>query len=727
MIRKTNNKFKRGQVALVLILLAAAALIFLSITLNWGRIAQVKSMLTIAADQAVATLASDVASYGEMNKQTYLQNTNSLSELGGILMAILMVVVAIIVLIITILTWGATSYLFVLVVAIIAVVVAVVNLVLQIVVVQPGITSMWNKLQQQQPIVQQFEEGGIGAALQGSVSDQVNITDYFDWNGNGIFGTNATSKDTVSRFAIYYTDRLKMFNQQNPPDPKVVFFYNELGEFINGETCNQNAIEASTYPTVYSLNPVCPTDCYNATTKVSSSSTACQEKIPGSFQLSDACPANSDNTNTAIYNPYCDPCCQPLNIPNPYYHPPAGTPVPPKNPAQPLFINIRPDSCPSDAECSTNNPYPNAPDIYDPSYQNYADQVSFLAQLGRDQQLIPTTGSPVLPLAAMTPNGSANNGMFFPNGVYPFFWEMNYFSPQVDNLDPVSSKLTAAQMHWCSPHAPQAVSYTAPSGFTDLIQLDTTKAFSLPYTCSGQDCCVNYLPDAVSSVGQISTGTLNITVGSSTITPSVSITSVVGNNEKNYNGGYAFQLPAAFPITITATATDTNTVTGVSSGASFSTGIFYSQANANPDATVSPVPSTGIFSETFSGGQSITDLQQQIYATATDSFGNTATSSTVAIYFANAPTVSITSPTGGNVASGSPISVAVTAAETSGTISSVTANGTPCTGLGPTYTCSLPAQTLPTGVTQMPYTITARATDMYGYTVTSTTVTVTIT
>ena len=99
MIKKTTTQ---GQTSLILILMAAAALIFLAITLNWGRIAQTKAMTTIAADQSAAQLASDVASYGEMEKQTYLKGKNELSSMGGILMAVIGLFVAIICLIISI-------------------------------------------------------------------------------------------------------------------------------------------------------------------------------------------------------------------------------------------------------------------------------------------------------------------------------------------------------------------------------------------------------------------------------------------------------------------------------------------------------------------------------------------------------------------------------------------------------------------------------------------------
>ena len=104
MIKKINDI--RGQTALILVLIAAATLIFLAITLNWGRIAQVKALITVAADQSASLLASDTASYGEMEKQQYLKDTNRISASTSILLAIILVVVTIIV---TILSWGSAT------------------------------------------------------------------------------------------------------------------------------------------------------------------------------------------------------------------------------------------------------------------------------------------------------------------------------------------------------------------------------------------------------------------------------------------------------------------------------------------------------------------------------------------------------------------------------------------------------------------------------------------
>ena len=526
MIKKINND-TRGQTALILILLTAAALIFLAISLNWGRIAQTKALLTVAADQSASLLASEVASYGEMQKQTYLSNANQLSGQTGILVDILMIVVAIVALVVTYFFppagWGIYTFCAALLLEAAAVVLAVVNLALQLAVVQPGITSLWNALQKSQPIQQQFYEGGIVTALEGSVTDQVNITDYFDSNANGIFGsTNNAPNDTVGRFALFYTDRLKMLNK--PVIPQVVFFYDQLGELMNGETCDQNESDYASYPLAVGLNSACislnssPTYCINNPTDP-----ACQMKIPNVFQLNDAC-SSSDPTNTATYSPYCDPCCQLLQVLDPLY---SATNPNPLHPTQYKSVRPSPPTCTTDisangapVQCLTNNPY-GAPYtlLYDPTFQNYAAGVSFLAQYGRDQPRSTPSGTlpDTLPFTLQPDVIGVTPVVEFPNGVFPFFWLMEAYSPEVDTIDPTSSPPVAnsPDLHWCAP-ATAAVNgvnipaFTVPTGFPDLVQL------SLSYSCQGKDCCVNYLADNVGSIGgvptPISDGTPNGTV-----------------------------------------------------------------------------------------------------------------------------------------------------------------------------------------------------------------------
>jgi len=479
---KRLNKATQGQTALILILLTAAALIFLAITLNWGRVAQTKALLTIAADESASTLGSDAASYGEMQKQTYLKNKNEKSGLNGVLLAIVTIVVAIV---ITVCTWGtgagAAAILVGEVLSVASIVMAVANLVLQLAVVGPMITAMWNKLQKNQPIQQQFFEEGITTALQGSVGDQVNITDYFDLNTNGVLGNNSSGlpKDSISRFAFFYTDRLRMLNQQDIR--QVVFFANQLGEFMNGETCAQNASD-NTLNSSIPINPLCSNAGLDCTDNPSDAN--CQLKIPGGFQLNDAC--TDSDPSSAGYNPYCDPCCQPATVPDPDYDPTNNYPL-----HNSPTITVRPSNCPQPSngddtvditQCKSNNPYGSSyPYIYDPTYQNYADGVSFLAKFGRDQQV----GTPK---TSLTPQGN------FPNGIYPFFWLMRDYSAQVDNIDPTQG-VTASQAHWCATGGSVSIpsSGTAPAGFTDLAQLN------LPYTCQGKDCCVNYFANSVAN------------------------------------------------------------------------------------------------------------------------------------------------------------------------------------------------------------------------------------
>ena len=419
----------KGQAALILILLTAVALIFYAITVNWGRIAQEKAMLTVAVSQGAASLASDAASYGEIAKVEYLNNTNEKKSLD--LMLILIFIILVIAIVITVLSYGATGWVLGEVIAML--VMAVAAIVLQVVVIEPMITSLWNKMEKNQPAQQQFFEQGVVATLQGSVTDQVNLTDYFDSNANGLFGLNSNgqAKDSLSRFAVYYTERLKMLNGTTGV-PQVQTFYNQLQQFVNGPWSAGGA-------------------------------------------LNDTCSADS-NPGDANYNPYCDPCCQPYyGNPDPFFNSNnANSSAEHSSPYQLLrpascAAPVNPAACASDAqtlsgsslyndpnclipapECVTNNPYGAAyPYIYDPVFQNYGAGKSFLAQLGRDQQIIPSGST--LPLTAITPD-VVNSTLEFPNGIYPFFWLMSNYGLQVDNINPITTLLTAnsPQLHWCS-------------------------------------------------------------------------------------------------------------------------------------------------------------------------------------------------------------------------------------------------------------------------------------
>jgi hypothetical protein len=352
------------------------------------------------------------------------------------------------------------------VVAVIGVIAATVTLTLQVVVVEPMTTKLWNKAQASQTPQQQFFEQGVSTTLMGSVTDSVSVADYFDSNANGIFGldSNNIPQDYVGRFALFYTERLKMLNQQNNIW-QIQNFHDQLLQLMNGNG-------------------------------------------PGTFQLNDPCLADS-NPNDVGYNPYCDPCCQPYyGNQDPYFNASTTNHSSGYKLLRPSTCNPPASTCsavdpysascaPPAPECVTNNPYgASYPYLYDPAFQNYANGVSFLAQFGRDQQIAQPTGTPPPPFT-LSPNVMTPS-LEFPNGIYPFFWLMTNYSPEVDNINPTTTPLTATspQLHWCSPSGtliPAAVA--APAGFPDLTQLQ------LSYACQGQDCCVNYLPSSL--VGNI--------------------------------------------------------------------------------------------------------------------------------------------------------------------------------------------------------------------------------
>ena len=752
MIRKMNNIIqgrllvskagqaaaKAGQAALVLILITAAALIFLAATLNWGRVAQLKGLVTIAADQAGTLLASDVASYGESQKQTYLQNNNSKTEFGGVveqvLMVLLFVVVIIIIIVISIFCPGAGLALLPFVIA--AFVLAMVNLVLQLTIVQPGITSMWNKLQTNQPVVQQFLEGGISAASQGVVADQVKVADYFDWNGNGAFG-GAPANDFVSRYALFYTDRLKMLNGTHHALAGVQFFYDQLDELVNGATCGQKQTDNYDHgipvpqtcqdlgimpftnnssprvacgAVVSGVKNTCPEELPTApgvaavdcVTDAVTYNPLCQQKVPGGFQLSDqSVPSGSSGS---AYSPYTDPCCQVATLPNP-----GGKPDPKP---------IRPSSCTSDAQCSMNNPYypynSSYLDIYDSNFQNYPDQVSFLAKYGRDQQLIPATPPP-LPLKAVTPDVEPLTGtpvIQFPNGIYSFFWEMTGYSPRVDAIDPTSAtaplKATSPELHWCvgnasvtgsgtNPTTATIPAFTPPAGFSVLNQL------TLPYKCTGKDCCVNYLPDAISSMSQ-ATALTQITVGTTVSGATVTLTLSGGKTS-----GSAYVVQVNSPGKLTGKATE--------SGGGFTNGSFYDDDGVLYSETPSSTSSPYTFTFTTTPPQPDT---RHVYAQATDTSGVTVKSATQTVIFSAVPSVVITNP--GSVTAGTTVNLSVSASETGGTISSVNiTGGSACTGSAGVYSCPWTAPSSGTGAS-----VTATVTDSYGFSQVSAPVSITI-
>ncbi len=213
-------KKRSGQTSLILILLTAVAMIFFAITLNWGQLAQIKALTSTSATSSASNLASNFASYGEREIKTTLGGTWKKCKHTSVLVAIITVIIIIIIIIVTWGTGTAGAMAFgaavlggnaAAVALAIALVLSIAAVAMQVAIVQPGLTRLWNKLQANLPVTDQFLEQGISGALQGVTTDRVVITDFFDMDTDGKFGLKATGLpvDEVGRFGFYYTERLK--------------------------------------------------------------------------------------------------------------------------------------------------------------------------------------------------------------------------------------------------------------------------------------------------------------------------------------------------------------------------------------------------------------------------------------------------------------------------------------------------------------------------------------
>lgn len=197
---------------MLLIILSAVAIIFFAISLNWGRVSQIKNYTTIGATTTAALAGSSYASYGEMQQKTTLggewEHCAHNSIFGAILTLLLVVVICLV-------AWAtcvsATQAGYAMLAAI---ALSSASLALQVAVVQPGLTRMWSQLQLDANLstTEQFLTNALQNALQNSVTDSAVVTDYFDANTNGRYGFNIAkglSEDVVSRYAFYSTEYMK--------------------------------------------------------------------------------------------------------------------------------------------------------------------------------------------------------------------------------------------------------------------------------------------------------------------------------------------------------------------------------------------------------------------------------------------------------------------------------------------------------------------------------------
>lgn len=210
-----KHRSEKGQIAVILILVAAVGLIFYAVVFNFNRISQIKTLTMQAANASAAQMVSSMASYGESVWQVYLKGKLDGKKPGyckhdNVFKMIIKFIIILIIVIIAVITgqWWAIY-------AIIALAYSFVAIVLQVTVVQPGLTDAWNKMIANLSIADQFVEMGVQAGIQGVVTDNVQIPDLIDSDSDGIFGDlqNPSDKksapDYISRFGYNYTQRLR--------------------------------------------------------------------------------------------------------------------------------------------------------------------------------------------------------------------------------------------------------------------------------------------------------------------------------------------------------------------------------------------------------------------------------------------------------------------------------------------------------------------------------------
>ena len=241
--KKKGIGSRSGQVAVIVILITAIVLVFYAVTLNLGRLSQVKTVTTVASNQATSLMASQMASYSQSLFKQTLGGVKKKCRSNGILQALISLIVVVAIIVATGgLGAGASSLVNFL--SALSLGLSSLAVVLQMTVIQPGLTSLWNKATiEVLSTTNSFLEQGIRAGLQASVQDQKQIIDDIDLDQDRLCATCVPSSqnDVVSRFGIYYSKRLAKV--QKLANQAVDDFIEALDNLVNGYNPDRKLME----------------------------------------------------------------------------------------------------------------------------------------------------------------------------------------------------------------------------------------------------------------------------------------------------------------------------------------------------------------------------------------------------------------------------------------------------------------------------------------------------
>ncbi|MCR4337126.1 MAG: hypothetical protein NUV91_04895 [Candidatus Omnitrophica bacterium] len=231
--RLLSSSSQRGQVGLVLILIIAIGLVFYAVTLNLGSVSQVKTLTVVAANTTAAFLGSTVASHGEAQLQQVLGGDPDRCEFSAAFLSLMKIVAIVAIVAIGIATggfgFGAAAATTTVIGGAIAATMATTSMVLNLTVVDPAITEMINGIMTStMSQVDRTAENGVQMGLQGVVTDEVMIPDFYDLDHDGRFhkeyfndpteqrglkplphSGRGYTEDTVPRFSYYLYQRVR--------------------------------------------------------------------------------------------------------------------------------------------------------------------------------------------------------------------------------------------------------------------------------------------------------------------------------------------------------------------------------------------------------------------------------------------------------------------------------------------------------------------------------------
>ncbi|MFA5089038.1 MAG: hypothetical protein WC552_08430, partial [Candidatus Omnitrophota bacterium] len=434
----------RGQVAIILIFIVAITLIFFAVVLNLSRVSQMKTLTMISANTTASYLASLMASYGESIFQVTLEGKETFSGYTGILAAIITVVIVVLAIVLAAASGGTSLVVaFQSASALIGLGAALAAVVLQVTVIDPGMTSMWNKKMSKTLTPEdQFVEYGIRTGLQSGVSDGKMVPDEYDWDMDRAYGLDGGNyKDKIGRFAYHYNLRL---------DRAKDLSISAIEDF-------QKALEDLVYKS-------------GGTDWGMYDALDCEDPA---FSGDSCCAVNLAD-RPAECNPCCVPsgmadeslCCKPGTGPN--------SPDPDK-----------PKPCDLVVACSAKSIYgPQNPYIYNPyldnSSNNAPEGLSFREQIGRDDEHVlfkksaanPNDKIPQDPESSPWPFRMEDSTGFYPSdardGIYPFLHKMGDWG--INLQDAQNKNFRNTECHWTDSRWPGACSVASfPPGLSRLV------------------------------------------------------------------------------------------------------------------------------------------------------------------------------------------------------------------------------------------------------------------